>query len=198
MDTIKKVKISLFMLDLIFEIIVNSVILVVAWFSNRLIETLLFYFIWRVFRYAVPKVFHIKVDNALMSVIGCGVYSILCYVIAIRFMLPLEISLFWNVILGAYINYILYLIAVYRDYKHKYNQLIIERAKNTIDIYKMNEEDLRNYCKSKNLSEMIIDTVVLRVIHNYKWVDIAKERNYTKDGIRYHKERIKKQLNIKL
>ena len=191
MNALKKVKLRLFLLDLIFEIIVNSVILVVAWFSNKMVETLLFYFAWMVFREYVPKIFHIKLKSPLMSIIGCGICSIACYVIAIQFMLPIGISLFYSIMLGALFNEILYYICDYRD-------LRIEKDKNTLDIYSMNEEQLRNHCKSKHLSEMIIDTVILRVIHNYKWVEIQKERNYTKDGIRYHKERIFKVLNIKL
>ena len=62
----------------------------------------------------------------------------------------------------------------------------------------MTEEELRNYAKSKHISENMIDTLVLRVIYNYKWVEIQQERNFTKDGIRYHKEQLNKKLNIKL
>ena len=86
------------------------------------------------------------------------------------------------------INLALYKIQDYIDLKNK--------AVN--DIYNLNEEQLRNYAKGKGLSETIIDTLVLRVIHNYRWVDIQKELNYSKDGIRYHKEQISKKLNIRL
>ena len=62
----------------------------------------------------------------------------------------------------------------------------------------MSEEELRNYAKSKHLSEMMIDTLVLKVIHNYKWVEIQHERNYSKTAIIYHKKQICKTLNIEL
>jgi len=191
MNAKRKVKIRLFILDLIFEIIVNSVILVVAWFSNRMIETLLFYIAWRLFRYCVPKVFHIKCKSPIVSIIGCGICSIACYIVSIQFMLPINISIFFSFALGMLINMILFYICDYLDLRK-------ERNKTIINLYNMTEEEIRKYCKSKHLSEMIIDTVILRVIHNYKWVDIAKERNYTKDGIRYHKERIYKVLNVKI
>ena len=108
-----------------------------------------------------------------------------------RFVLPIGMSIFSSVILGVWINYILYCIANYRD-------LLREKNKNTVDIYKMNEDDLRAYARSKGLSEMIVDTLVLKVIYNYRWVEIQNERNYTKDGIRYHKERINKVLNLNI
>lgn len=191
MNALKKVKLRLFILDLIFEIVVNSIILVVAWFSNRIIETLLFYFAWRVFRYCVPKIFHIKMKSAIMSVIGCGICSIACFIVAMQLMLPINITLFWSILIGAFMNDVLYLMCDYRDLKESHIKL-------KSDIYNMSEEELRNYCKRNDLSEMIIDTVVLRVIHNYKWVEIMNERHYTKEGIRYHKKRIYQKLKIKL
>ena len=192
MDIKKRVRLKLFVMDLAFEIVVNSIILIVAWFSNRFIETLLFYISWAMFRYAVPKVFHIKhFKKPLMNVIGCAICSIACFVISIRFMLPISMSIFSSVVVGIWINYILYLLADYRD-------LRIAKSKNTIDIYKMTENELRNYAHSQGLSEMIVDTLILKVIHNYRWSEISKERNYTKEGVRYHKQRIQKVLNIKL
>lgn len=67
-----------------------------------------------------------------------------------------------------------------------------------IDLYKMSEEELRQYAQSKGLSEPICDTLVLKIIHNYRWVDIQKERKYSKEGIRYHKEQIIAKLEVDL
>lgn len=111
--------------------------------------------------------------------------------IATKLMFPVNISIFSSVIVGICINYLLYKAQDYLELKKQV-------AKQTIDIYKMTEDELRAYARSKCLSEMIIDTLILRVIHNYKWVEIQNERNYTKDGIRYHKEKINKTLGIKL
>ena len=52
----------------------------------------------------------------------------------------------------------------------------------------MSEEELRQYAQSKGLSEPICDTLVLKIIHNYRWVDIQKERKYSKTAIIYHKK----------
>ena len=191
MKTTTKIKLKLFAFDLMFELIVNSIILLVAYFSDKIVEVLLFYLVWRVFRFAYPKVFHCKLNTPLMSIVGCLFCSILCFMIATKLMFPVNISIFSSVIVGICINYLLYKAQDYLELKKQV-------AKQTIDIYKMTEDELRAYARSKGLSEMIIDTLILRVIHNYKWVEIQNERNYTKDGIRYHKEKINKTLGIKL
>lgn len=186
-----KIKIKLFLLNFIFELIVNSIILFIAFISDKIIETLLFYIVWRVFRFAYPKIFHCKLNTPLMSIVGCLFCSILCFMVATKLMFNISISIFSSVIVGICINYLLYKAQDYLELKKQV-------AKQTIDIYKMTEDELRAYAISKGLSEMIIDTLILRVIHNYKWVEIQNERNYTKDGIRYHKEKINKTLGIKL
>lgn len=81
-------------------------------------------------------------------------------------------------------------------------QRLIDKGLQKIDlkehIYSLTEDELRNFAKSKGLGEQIVDTLVLKVIHNYKWVEIERERNYSKDGIRYHKEKLNKVLGFKL
>ena len=185
-----RIRLKLFAFDLTFELIVNSIILTMAYFSNKIVETLFFYLAWRVFRFAVPKIFHFKGKTPLMSILGCMVCSCLVFGIAIKLMLPLCISIFSSVIVGILMNTILYKIQDYFDLKKKV-------AKETINIYQMTEDDLRNYAKSKHLSEMMIDTLILKVINNYRWCDIMQERNYSRTAIKYHKKCIENKLNIK-
>ena len=79
------------------------------------------------------------------------------------------------------------------------NNKIAEKLKEfeKIDIYKMNEDDLRAFAGSKGLSETQQDILVLRILHNYRIVDICNERNYGRTTIKYHISEIKKKLNIK-
>lgn len=186
-----RIRLKLILIDVLFEFVVNSIILLVAYFTNRIIETILFYISWRVFRFAVPKIFHVKVKSPIMSVVGCGICSCATFIISTQLMLPIGISIFSSVVVGAIVNFILYKVQDYIDLKNC-------EMKEAINIYSMTEEDLRNYAKSKHISEQIIDTLILRVIHNYKWVEIQQQRNFTKDGIRYHKEQLNKKLNVKL
>ena len=105
-------------------------------------------------------------------------------------MLPIQISIFSSVLVGILMNYALYKLQDYLDLKKQV-------AKETINIYKMTEDELRKYAISKHLSEMMIDTLVLKVIHNYRWCEIMEERHYSRTAIKYHKKCIEKQLNIK-
>lgn len=191
MKAITKIKLKIFLIKCIFEIIVNGAILSIAFLTDRIIETLLFYISWQVFRTCVPKMFHVKLKSPLMSIVGCLFGSILAFILAMKLMLPIEISIFSSVLIGILINYCLYKIQDYIDIKK-------EIAKQVKNIYAMSEEELRNYARSKHLSEMMIDTLILKVIHNYKWVEIQNERNYSKTAIIYHKKQICKTLNIEL
>lgn len=125
-----------------------------------------------------------------MSILGCMVCSCLVFAIAIKLMLPIQISIFSSVLVGILMNYALYKLQDYLDLKKQV-------AKETINIYKMTEDELRKYAISKHLSEMMIDTLVLKVIHNYRWCEIMEERHYSRTAIKYHKKCIEKQLNIK-
>ena len=192
MKAINKIKLKIFLIKCIFEIIVNGTILSIVFLSDRLFETLLFYICWFAFRKCVPKIFHVKrLRSPLMNIVGCLFLSVFCFIIAMKLMLPIEISIFSSVLVGIFINYCLYKIEDYIELKEQ----IAQKVK---DIYSMNEEELRCYARKKHLSEMMIDTLVLKVIHNYKWVEIQQERNYSKTAIIYHKKQICKVLNIEL
>lgn len=191
MKAITKIKIKIFITKLLFEIVVNSCILAIAYLSGKFFETLLFYIPWQIFRLCVPKIFHIRASSPIRSIFGCLFASIFSFMIAMRLMLPIQISIFSSVLVGVGINYCFYKIQDYIDLK-------AQAEKKTIDIYRMTEEDLRTYARSKHLSEMMIDTLVLRVIHNYKWSEIMEERNYSKTAIRYHKDRINKILQVNI
>lgn len=192
MSAYTKIKIKLFLMDFIFNAIICSVIFLIAYMQDKIFLTIMFYISWLAFRYAVPKIFHYKFSNKpIMNLLGCMFWSIFVFFVAINNLLPLGVSLFSSVLMSIGINFILYKIQDYIDIKH-------EIGNSTINLYSMSEEDLRNYAKSKHISEQMIDTLILRVIHNYKWVEIQQERNFTKDGIRYHKEQLNKKLNVKL
>lgn len=191
MKPIFKIKLKILLFDVLFELLVDSIIFVFAYFSDRLLEVIVFYLSWNIIYRFFPKVFHFKFKTPFQNVIGCAICSCMCYFIYLKLSLPISISIFSGVLYGVFAHFILYKIQDYIELKNNV-------FKNSINIYNMSEEELRNYAKSKGLSEMIIDTLILRVINNYKWVEIQKERNYTKEGIRYHKERICKILDVKL
>ena len=118
--------------------------------------------------------------------------------------LPLSVSLLSSIPVAFFICLFGYYVAD-RIKEIEYNKILNQRVDEllvkidmieNVNIFSMTEDELRNYAKSKGLSETICDTLVLKVVHNYRWVDIQKELNFSKDGIRYHKEQIIKKLRI--
>lgn len=191
MTALTKIKIKMIALNIVFELIVNSIVLFIGYMADKLVLTLLFYLPFHLLRYAVPKVYHARKSKPLINLVKCILQSSLCYFVAIKFMLPTGVSVFSSVAAGIGVNLILYAIQNYSDFK-------IEQSKQEINIYSMTEDELRAYARIRGLSETTIDTLVLRVIHNYRWVEIQNERNYSKEGIKYHKKLICKALNVKL
>lgn len=187
-----KIRIKLFLFDLLFELIMWSSIGFCAFFNNKIIETIFFCCCWIAFRFVFPKEYHYKhSDKAVYNILGCLFWSNVIFWVLIPNILPLGTSIFASVVASMLINTILYKFQDYLDLKK-------EIANQTIDIYSLDEENLRKYAISKGLGEMMIDTLVLKVIHNYKWVEIQNERNYSKTAIKYHKKRINEILGINL
>ena len=191
MNAYYKVRLKLFILNVFFELIVNFIILSIAYLADKLLITILFYLPFHCFRYAFPKVFHARGCKPVINLINCVVLSCMCYLTAMKLMLPPNISIFSSVMVGLFINYILYKIQDYLDLKKNL-------ATSLFNLCKMTEDELRAYAISKHISESLVDTLVLRVKHNYRWCEIQEERGYTKDGIRYHKETLQKILGVKL
>jgi len=191
MNIYRKVRLKLFLINIIFELIVNGIIISLGILTGRLLTALLSYIPFHLMRKAVPKIFHIRLKSPLMSLIGCGGCSCFIFFVIMKTSLPLGISLFSSVILGMWANYVLYLIEEYMQIKKEKTSLIIK-------LCNMTEDELRAYATSKCLGESLIDTLVLRLKYNYKWCDIQKEKHYSKEGVRYHKKRLEKILGIEL
>lgn len=124
----------------------------------------------------------------------------------ISFMLPLELSLFSAIPICYFISWVGFVKKTADEFEVKCDeletrieQIIIElKEYKQIDLYRMNEEELRKFGQSNGLNEQTCDTLVFRVIHHYRWVDIERETNFSKEGIRYHKEQIVKKLGVML
>ena len=191
MNAYAKIRLKIFALNLTFELIVNGLIFLVAFLCDKVLFTALFYIPFHSFRYAFPKVFHARGCKPIFNLLHCGLLSLLCYCCAMKLSLPLNISIFACVLIGILINFILYKVEDYISMQRKL-------TKNLYDLCQMSEDDLRAYAISKHIGENMVDTLVLRVKHNYKWCEIQEARAYSKDGIRYHKETLQRVLGIKL
>lgn len=117
----------------------------------------------------------------------------------ISFMLPLSLSLLSAIPICYFISWIGFIKKTSDNYEIISNELNEELEKiKSKTIYDMTEDELRIYARSKHLPEIMIDTLVLKVIHNYKWCEIMQERNYSKTAIIYHKRKINKILSVDL
>lgn len=192
MSVYTKIKIKLFMFDMIFNLIMWASIIACALLFNKIIETFFFYICWNVFRSAYPKEYHYKHSSKpIINVLGCLFWTNVIFWVVISNILPITTSIFISVVLGMVINFALYKFQDYLDLKQ-------EIANQTNNIYEMTEDELRIYARSKHLPEVMVDTLVLKVIHNYKWSEIMAERNYSKTAIRYHRKQINRYLSIEL
>lgn len=191
MNAYAKVRLKIFALNLIFELILNGLILFTAYLCDKFLLTVLFYIPFHSLRYAFPKVFHARGCKPIYNLLHCALLSYLCYLVAMKLMLPLNISIFSSVIVGILVNFALYNVENVIANKR-------ESAKTLYQLCQMTEDDLRAYAISKHIGENMIDTLVLRLKHNYRWCEIREARAYSKDGIRYHKETLERILGVKL
>ena len=177
-----------FLFSLICEIVFGTLILDIT-LSKVIISSILkmvtFIISFNWIRYDYPTTFH---SDSFKTCINLSIKMFCCGAL-FMIMFPINITIYGGLFSGIICCYILYVAGKTKDY-------IVNLS--TKDIYSMTEDELRNYAKSRHISENMIDTLVLRVIHNYKWTEIQQARNFTKDGIRYHKEQLNKKLNIKL
>lgn len=151
-------------------------------------------------RYKFDKTYHCSSTGL------CTFVSISIFWLAIPVEMRIEYSLFFGTIVAFIICFICYLVQCYADNANlisdkdfQISALCKELKKyQAIDLYAMSEDDLRKYARSKGLSENIIDTLILKIVHGYRWIDIMNERNYSKTAIRYHKKQIIEKLSITL
>lgn len=156
-----------------------------AWLIDKVWQTIILLVAYTLFRWCYPTTWHAKTTQQ------CFAYSILIFCFCTTLCLPIGVSIVSSVFVAMGLTFVLYKV-----------QCLIDKGLHKIDlkeyVYSLSEEELRNFAKSKGVGEQIIDTLVLKVVHNYKWAEIERERNYSKDGIRYHREKLNKVLGFKL
>ena len=193
-------KVREFIRILPYHILVMVSVFIVASIFSKYLEALCFLTAFFSLRYKFPTTYHSD------SIIVCMTLTISIFSLSIIICPPIYTYVFFC-ILFAYLDcFILWFI---KDRKDQISQNQILDAQlyevmcelkeyKKIDLFKMSEQELRQFAQSRGLSETMCDTLILKIIHNYRWVDIQKQLNFSKDGIRYHKEKIIEKLNIEL
>lgn len=108
---IDRIDVQLFLLKFrLYSIIILSM-LIISYFSNRMIETPILFICYLFMRYAYPKTFHC--DN----VYWCVFWSIIMFYLAIPKVLPTNLSVLSSVMVSALIGLILYKIQLAKEHK---------------------------------------------------------------------------------
>lgn len=173
-------------------------VFIVATIFNKYLEAILFLVSFFSLRYKFETTYHSD------SPVVCMTMTITMFSLSIIFSLPAYTSMF-STMLFAYIDcYILWFIRDRKDAKienelllSKLNDCLMELKKyKSIDIFAMKEDELRQFCASRGLSEAQQDILCMRVYEHLTISEICRYRNYGRTTIKYHIGEIKKKLDI--
>ena len=180
------------------HIIVIAFVFLCGWLFDKIIQAVMF------------SVAHIVIRKYFDKQYHCGTTAICMFTtlsiafFGIMYTFPLGLSLLSTIPICFLISWVGYVVQDRIDQitenKALQNEIdnLVGKIKEyeNINLYKMNETELRQYGASKLLSEIQQDILVMRVIEHLKISEICKYRNYGRTTIKYHIAEIKKKLNI--
>ena len=180
------------------HILVIAFVFICAWIFNKYAEAVMFCVAHIVIRKYFDKQYHSG------SIAVCMFITLSVVFFGVAYALPTAISLLSTIPMCFAISWIGYItqdrIDNIRNNKILQCELDSALAKikeyEHIDLYKMNENDLRQYGASKGLSELQQDILVARIIDHLKISEICRYRNYGRTTIKYHIAQIKQKLEI--
>ena len=187
----RRLDFKLKLLSAFFNITVFLSIGICSVIYKKYFECVIYFISFISLRYMFPTTYHSS------NLWVCMFWSIFIFVVSLPNILPIRLSLLFAVLIGLVVDCILYKI---QDSIDTQNKLCVlqDKIKNyeSVDIYKMSEDELRQYGASKHLSELQIDILVFRVKDHLRISEICDYRNYGRTTIKYHIAEIKKKLNI--
>lgn len=74
----------------------------------------------------------------------------------------------------------------------------LRKAEHDRNVYKLNEPDLREYCRSYNLDKIDEEIVVQRLIYHLRGTALYEKIGYSKPQMIRREKSIEAKLNIKL
>lgn len=180
------------------HIIVIGSILLCAWIFDRWIECFMFCIAHLCIRNAFDKQFHFNKTAYCISLTLAIVWF------AIPITMPLATSLLSSIPIAFLICFFGFIVQDRVELKIRNDDLereidsLINELKlyKHLDIYKMTEEELRQYGASNQLSETQLDILCLRIFKHLKISEICTYYNYGRTTIKYHLGQIKEKLGI--
>ena len=178
--------------------LVIAFVFICAWLFNKYVEAVMFCVAHIVIRKYFDKQYHCGTTATCMfTTLSIAFFGIM-------YTFPLALSLLSTIPMCYFISWIGYVVQDRVDQitEKKYLQIEVDnlvakiKEHENIDLYKMTENELRQYGASKMLSEVQQDILVMRVLEHLKISEICKYRNYGRTTIKYHIAEIKRKLNI--
>ncbi len=163
---------------------------VCAYFFDKWIEATFLLISFFALRYTFIKTYHSE------SAGFCTFISIAIFWLAIPLTPRIETTIFASVLVGFIICFLCYIVQDYFDIIEE-RKLLREELENykSLDLFKMTEQELEIYSRSKKLSDVQFEILLMR-IKGFKISEICQIRNYGRSTIKYHLKEIKKKLNI--
>lgn len=188
-----RVKLRLHLQALPQYILVLFNLFITAWITGKYIEAVSFAITFCVLRYRFVNILHCNTTFKCMLLTNGIVF------VFIPITIPLTNSLFGGLLAGFVVNYGANLIAssIFRE-KEKTELNALRKEKHDRDIYKLNEADLREHCRSYNLDPIDEEIVVQRLIHHLKGKELYDRIGYSKPQMIRREKAIEAKLNIKL
>lgn len=188
-----RVKLRLHLQALPQYILVLSNLFITAWITDKYIEAVCFAIAFCVLRYRFINILHCSTTFKCMLLTNGIIF------VFIPITIPLTNSLFGGLIAGFVVNYGANLIAsnIFRE-REKIELEYLRKEKRDRDVYRLNEEDLREYCRSYNLDLIDEEIVVQRLIHHLKGKELYDRIGYSKPQMIRREKAIEAKLNIKL
>ena len=167
-----------------------AILVTLAWFFGSLIELASMLTCFLIAKQHYKFKYHCK------SSFQCLLVSVAVFSIGLRLTLPVRISYVCSGLCGLLIAHVAQYMAeikfIKEDYAYiepRYNQLI--EAQKQVNIYTMDEKELREHCKRNLLDEIDEEIVVQRLIYRRKGQDLYNKIGYSKpqmfscDSIRF-------------
>lgn len=186
------------------HIIVIAFVSFCAWLFDKPIEAILFCISHLIMRPYFDKQYHCLHEIQALATYMCLTLTCTIAFFGIAYCLPLTLSLLSTIAVSCFICWVGYLAQDKIDYKimckelqTKLDNIVNELNEyKNIDLYKMSEDDLRQYGASQQLSEVQQDILCMRVLQHLKISEIVKYYKFGRSTIKYHIAEIKKKLKI--
>lgn len=188
-----RVKLRLHLKALPQYILVLSNLFITAWITGKYIEAVSFAITFCVLRFRFVNILHCNTTFKCMLLTNGIIF------VFIPITIPLTNSLFGGLIAGFVVNYGANLIAsnIFRE-KEKTELNALRKEKHDRSVYRLNEAELREHCRSYNLDPIDEEIVVQRLIYHLKGKDLYDRIGYSKPQMIRREKAIEAKLNIKL